>query len=150
MKIHEMWKEKMMSVMKTLYGTSLNYDALSRELDKIIEAKKDKFPDLFMRNLYIFLWSLLLLVPGIIKSFEYYMVTYLMAEFPDMSREEAFRLSKKMMMGNKMDVFILELSFFGWYILTAFTCGILGLFYVTPYVHATKAELYIKLRKNIY
>lgn len=52
MKIHEMWKEKMISTLKTLYGTSINCDALSKELDKVIESNKSKFPQLFMRNLY--------------------------------------------------------------------------------------------------
>ena len=103
---------------------------------------------LFLRNLYIALWSLLLVIPGIIKSYEYRMVTYLLAEYPDMTREEAFKISKEMMTGQKMDAFLLDLSFFGWYLLTAITCGIAGIFYVLPYVHATNAELYVTLRNQ--
>lgn len=104
----------------------------------------------FLRNLFIALWSLLLVIPGIIKSYEYRMVTYLMAEYPNMTREEAFRISKEMMAGQKMDAFVLDLSFFGWYLLTAVTCGIAGIFYVSPYVHATNAELYVTLRNQYF
>ena len=104
----------------------------------------------FLRNLFIALWSLLLVIPGIIKGYEYRMVTYLIAEHPEMSREEAFRISKEMMRGQKMDAFILDLSFFGWYLVAAFTLGIAGIFYVSPYVHATDAELYITLRNQFF
>lgn len=104
----------------------------------------------FLRNLYIALWSLLLVIPGIIKSYEYRMVTYLLAEYPNMTKDEAFRISKEMMTGQKMDAFILDLSFFGWYLLMAVTCGIAGIFYVSPYVHATNAELYVTLRNQYF
>ena len=96
----------------------------------------------FFRSLFIFLWSLLLLVPGIIKAFEYRLVPYLLAENPNMDRKEALETSKRLMYGNKMDAFVLDLSFFGWMILEALTLGLLGLFYVRPYVFATEAELY--------
>ena len=78
------------------------------------------------------------------------MVTYLLAEYPDMTKDEAFRISKEMMTGQKMDAFVLDLSFFGWYLLTAVTCGIAGIFYVSPYVHATNAELYVTLRNQYF
>ena len=104
----------------------------------------------FMRNLYIALWSLLLVVPGIIKSYEYRMVTYLIAEYPNMSREEAFHISKEMMRGQKMEAWLLDLSFIGWYLLVTITCGVAGIFYVAPYVQATNAELYITLRNQYF
>ena len=59
-----------------------------------------------------------------------------------MPREEAFLISKKMMMGQKWEAFVLELSFVGWIILSVITCGIVGVFYVEPYRQATFAELY--------
>ncbi|MGN1267230.1 MAG: DUF975 family protein [Dorea sp.] len=105
---------------------------------------------LFLRNLYTALWTLLFIVPGIIKSLEYRMVPYLLADDPDMPREDAFRISKEMMDGNKMDAFILDLSFIGWALLGAITCGIAGIFYVTPYIKATDAELFITLRANYF
>lgn len=104
----------------------------------------------FLRDLFIVLWMLLLIVPGIIKAYEYRMVTYLLAEFPSMSRQEAFRVSKEMMRGQKWNAFILDLSFIGWHILTGLTFGILGVFYVQPYVYATDAELYITLRNQYF
>ena len=104
---------------------------------------------LILRDLYIFLWSLLFIVPGIIKTYEYRMIPYLLAENPDLSREDAFRISKEMMNGHKMDTFVLELSFFGWSFLSVLTCYILLIFYVNPYLNATYAELYLAL-KQIY
>ena len=77
---------------------------------------------LFLKNLYIFLWSLLLLIPGIVKAYEYRMVPYLLADYPELSTEEAFRISREMMNGEKMNTFILDLSFIGWYILSGITC----------------------------
>lgn len=103
---------------------------------------------MFLRDLFTALWSLLFVIPGIIKSYEYRMIPYLLAENPDMTREEAFEESKRMMMGNKWNAFVLDLSFIGWEILNLFTLGILGIFYVNPYVYQTSAELYIKLHEG--
>lgn len=97
---------------------------------------------MFLRGLFIFLWGLLFVIPGIIKAYEYYMVPYLLAEYPDMTWQEAASRSRDMMYGNKMDTFILELSFIPWHILSGITGGIVGLFYVHPYIDATMAELY--------
>jgi len=103
---------------------------------------------LFLRGLYIWLWSLLLVIPGIIKSYSYRMVPYLLAEAPHLDQKRAFQLSMAMMHGFKWKAFVLELSFIGWHILNAFTCGILGLFYVEPYQHAARAEFYVAVRTS--
>lgn len=105
---------------------------------------------IFFRNLYTFLWTLLLFVPGIIKSYEYRMIPYILSDCPDMPRKEAFRISKEMMYGHKMNAFILDLSFFGWILLTIITCGIAGIFYVNPYIAATDAELFIAIREEYF
>ena len=97
---------------------------------------------MFLRDLYVFLWSLLLVVPGIVKSYEYKMVPYILAENPGMDRKEAFLISKQMMEGQKWEAFVLDLSFIGWNILSVFTCGILSVLYVEPYYQATIAEMY--------
>lgn len=102
----------------------------------------------FLRGLFIGLWTLLFIVPGIIKSYEYRMIPYLLAENPNMSRERAFQLSRQMMMGQKMEVFFLDLSFIGWWIASMFTCGIAGWFFVKPYKQAAMAELYAVLRMD--
>lgn len=100
---------------------------------------------MFLKSLYTSLWSLLFIIPGIVKMYEYRMIPYLLAENPNMSSSEAFRRSRQMMMGNKMNAFVLDLSFIGWNILASFTCGILNIFYVVPYKYLTDVELYVTL-----
>lgn len=97
---------------------------------------------MFFKGLYTFFWSLLFIIPGIVKSYEYRMIPYLIADNPDLSTDEAFRLSKEMMDGNKMAAFVLDLSFIGWNLLSIFTLGLLSIFYVNPYYNLTCAELY--------
>lgn len=104
---------------------------------------------MFFRNLFTFLWSLLLIFPGIYKHYEYYMVPYLLAEYPDMDRREAFQRSKELMDGNKFDTWVLELSFIGWLFLGALMCGI-GVIFVNPYYEATFMELYLNLKHHVY
>lgn len=101
---------------------------------------------MFFRDLYTVLWTLLLIIPGIVKSYEYQMIPYLLAENPQMTKEQAFAESKRMMTGQKWRAFVLDLSFIGWNILSALTLGILGIFYVQPYMDATHAALYEALR----
>lgn len=127
-----------------------------RNLNKPAEVKEIAFAydnnyletvkTIFLRGLFIFLWSLLLVVPGIIKAYEYRMIPYLMAEDPTMTKDRAFAESKRMMTGQKWNAFVLDLSFIGWYILSSFTLGILAIFYVAPYQSLTNAALYEKLR----
>ena len=105
---------------------------------------------MFLRDLYIVLWSFLFIIPGIVKSYEYLMVPYILAENPGMDRKEAFLISKQMMMGQKWNVFVLDMSFLGWRILEAITFGIVGVFYVEPYYQATMAELYAANRAMAY
>ncbi|MBS7007523.1 DUF975 family protein [Anaerostipes sp.] len=97
---------------------------------------------MFLRNLFTWLWSLLLLIPGLVKSYSYSMIPYILAENPSISRERAFEISRKMMDGQKFDAFVLDLSFIGWIILSILTCGILDVFYVVPYRQTTWAEFY--------
>lgn len=105
---------------------------------------------IFLRDLFISLWTLLLVIPGIVKSYEYLMVPYILAENPAMDRKAAFAISKRMMDGEKLKAFELSLSFLGWYFLSVFTCGIVGIFYVNPYVEATMAELYAYNKAKAY
>ena len=101
-----------------------------------------------VKKVYIFLWGLLFVIPGIVKAYSYRMVPYVLAEDPFISHNDAILLSRRMMDGNKLSVFVLDLSYIGWYFLTALTAGLLGIFYVNPYVYATDAELYRILRKD--
>ena len=103
---------------------------------------------LFLENLFIALWTCLLVIPGIIKMYEYRMVDYILADEPELSPRECLQRSKAMMKGNKWKAFVLDISFWGWTILSSVTCGILGVFFVNPYINATEAELYLVLRNN--
>lgn len=105
---------------------------------------------MFLRDLFTTLWSLLLVVPGIVKHYEYLMVPYIIAENPAMDYKEAFQISKQMMDGEKMEAFIMDLSFLGWYLLSAVTCGLLAIFYVNPYVQASLAEMYTFNKQKAY
>lgn len=102
---------------------------------------------LFLRDLYVFLWSLLLVVPGIIKALEYSQVEYLLAENPSLSTKEALERSKEMMDGNKWKYLVLLLSFIGWHLLSALTFGLLEVFYVHPYELLTEGAFYKAIRK---
>lgn len=124
------------------------------ELDELGYAFKNSYMNvvktLFLRGLFVSLWSLLFIIPGIIKSYEYRMIPYLLAENPDMDYREAFEKSKMMMTGQKWNAFVLDLSFIGWVLLGAVTCGILSVFYVNPYIYMTNAELYVALKENTF
>ena len=100
------------------------------------------------KNIYNLLWYLTI-IGGFIKSYEYRMIPYILADNPKIDRKEAFKLSKKMMKGNKWKTFVLDLSFILWNILSLITFGILNILYVNPYKAATVTELYITLRQNV-
>ncbi|KEI86938.1 DUF975 family protein [Clostridium botulinum] len=102
---------------------------------------------MLLRSIYTFLWTLLLVIPGIIKGYAYSMVPYILADNPSIGAERAIQLSNRMTDGEKWDMFVLDLSFLGWYILGMLALGI-GVIFVNPYVNSTKAELYLILRKK--
>ena len=99
------------------------------------------------RSVLTFLWTLLLIVSGIIKSYAYRLVPYILSDNPCISRARALELSDKMTDGDKMDMWILDLSFIGWYLLGTILLFV-GVLFVMPYENATKAELYLELRKD--
>ena len=101
---------------------------------------------LFFRDLYVMLWLVLFIIPGIVKIYEYRMIPYLLADNPNMSKQEAFRNSKAMMKGNKWRAFVLDLSFILWDILGVITFGIVSVLWVDPYKHLTDAALYNALK----
>jgi len=103
---------------------------------------------MLLRDLFIFLWSLLFIIPGIIKFYSYRMVPYILADNPNIGASRAIQLSKDMTYGHKWRMFVLDLSFlFGWYLLGLLCAGI-GTLFVNPYAYATGAELYLVLRQN--
>jgi uncharacterized membrane protein len=94
-----------------------------------------------LRSLYIALWTLLLVIPGIVKSYSYAMTPYILAENPDMTAAEAITRSKEMMYGHRWNLFCLEISFIGWRLLCLLTLGI-GNLWLRPYMQASGAAFY--------
>lgn len=97
--------------------------------------------------LFTWLWSLLFIIPGIVKGYAYSMIPYIMAENPDMNYQQAMKLSMHMTQGLKGDMFIMDLSFIGWNLLGLMLCGV-GIFFVRPYYAATIAEMYVFIRER--
>lgn len=103
---------------------------------------------MFFYDLYITLWSMLFVIPGIIKIYEYRMIPYILADNPEMDKKEVFAMSKAMMKGNKWRAFVLDLSFILWDCLSGITLGLVGTFWVAPYKLLTNAALYDALKQN--
>ena len=119
------------------------------EKSSVTEVLKGFFKNYFskslimlLKDIYIFLFGLLFIIPGIVKRYEYRMVPYLIAVNPQISSKEALSKSKKMMRGQKWRVFVLDLSFLGWDFLSILTIGIVGILYSRPYKYQTDAALY--------
>ena len=96
---------------------------------------------ILLMYVYTFLWTLLLIVPGIIKGFSYAMTPFILKDNPNMKNNEAIELSMAMMDGHKWDLFCLELSFIGWALLCILTLGI-GYLWLSPYMYASYAAFY--------
>ena len=102
---------------------------------------------LLLAGIKAFLWTLLFIVPGIIKSYEYSIIPYILADDPEISSKDAFKKAKQMMKGNKWRLFKLEFSFIGWFVLCVLTLGI-GTFFLIPYINAANAEFYVELKNK--
>ncbi len=102
------------------------------------------FLTLLLREIYIALWTLLLIVPGIVKSYSYAMTPYILQDDPDCKYDDAICRSMALMNGHKMDLFLLDLSFLGWAILCLFTLGI-GFLFLFPYWLTARAKFYEEL-----
>ena len=101
---------------------------------------------MFLRGLFEALWTLLFIIPGVVKSYAYRMVPFICAEDEDIDPVDAIKKSQEMMKGHKWEAFVLDLSFIGWHILGVLTLGILEVFYIMPYQYQTNAELYRALK----
>jgi uncharacterized membrane protein len=100
---------------------------------------------MFVMMFIIFFWTLFLIVPGIIKAYQYSQVFYIRAEDPDIGVFESLKLSKEMMKGHKAELFLLQLTFIGWIFLAPFTFGLIYI-YVIPYLSTTLACYYSALK----
>ncbi len=123
------------------------------EVDEVIENFKDKtfinmgFVSL-KTEITIMLWSFLFIIPGIYATYTYAAIPYILAVRPDVSFADAKNISKKVMDGHRMDLFVLELSFIGWDLLSSLTANIVGIVYVYPYKLATLTEFFSEIREE--
>lgn len=124
-------------------GKALDFNDLFSQFDRFGTG----FAQDFLRTLYTFLWSLLLIVPGIIAALSYAMTPFILEEHPELTASEAIARSKALMDGHKMDLFILHLTFLGWDILCALTANIGNLF-LNPYKNAAYAVFYREITQG--
>ena len=108
-------------------------------------SRFDRFGDGFclelLTSLYIMLWSLLFIIPGLVKAYAYAMAPFILEENPNMTPSEAIKASRELMDGHKFDLFCLHWSFFGWALLSVLTLGI-GSLWLNPYMNAATAAFY--------
>ena len=100
-----------------------------------------------LQTIFLTLWTLLFIIPGIVKIYSYSMTYYVLHDNPNLSASEAITESRRMMNGYKGKLFCLDLSFIGWFLLSALTLGLLG-FYVLPYYNAARARFYEALKNK--
>lgn len=98
--------------------------------------------------LFAFLWSLLFVIPGIVKTYSYALTPYILAKYPEVQAKEALKHSMKIMDGKKAELFVLQLSFIGWMFLSSLTFGLLGIFFVLPYAFITEYIWYKRTMEN--
>ena len=104
-----------------------------------------KLVSMLLVGIYTFFWTILFYIPGIVKTYSYAMTPYILLDKPELSANEAITDSRMMMRGHKMELYLLDLSFIGWILLSILTCGILFI-YVVPYMQAARAEFYRTLK----
>lgn len=98
-----------------------------------------------MIGIFTFLWSLLFVIPGIVKAYSYSMAYYIKVDHPEYDWHQCINASKEMMNGHKADLFVLDLSFIGWIIVGSCLCGV-GLLWVEPYMESARANFYESIK----
>ena len=148
------------SVISFVVSTTLTL-GLIKMMKDLMDGESIKFTDVFscfdlavkaswmqvLMSVKIFLWSLLLVVPGIIAAYRYAMAQYILLDNPELTASQCINASKEMMNGYKVDLFVFGLSFIGWGLLCGITLGIASI-WVAPFMAAAMANFYIHLRDN--
>ena len=138
------------------YALSVAFLNVSRtqcnpQLESMFTVYRDNFLKAFLvpllQGLFVFLWSLLFVIPGIIMAYAYSMAIYVANDNPELSAMDAIRKSRELMNGHKWDLFVLDLSFIGWIFLCLLTCGI-GFFFLAPYIEMSHVEFYRELTEQ--
>lgn len=128
-----------------------NLQSPDAPLDAITEGFSQygrTFLTLFLSDLYVALWCLLLLIPGLVKAYSYRLVPYLLKDEPDLSPNEVITLSRQLMNGHKWEAFVYDLSFIGWMLLGLLTLGLVNIFWTQPYKNNADAALYYAIRNS--
>ena len=140
-------------VLPMTYAVTVAFLSASREKAKpevasLFTIYRDNFSRAFLvpflMELFVCLWTLLFVIPGIIMAYAYSMAVYVANDNPELSPIEAIRRSKELMRGHKWDLFVLDLSFLGWILLSLLTCGI-GFIFLVPYIEMAHVEFYREL-----
>lgn len=124
-------------------GMKVNY----RNLTKGYHDFTRIFLTILLKGIYTLLWSLLLIIPGIVKSYSYAMTEFVLVDRPDLAYNEAIEESMRLMQGNKWRLFVLDLSFLGWALLCILTLGI-GYLFLAPYMEVAHAHFYADLKAD--
>lgn len=103
------------------------------------------FGTMFLKDLFLALWTMLFLIPGIIKGYSYMLVPYIIKDNPDLSATEVITRSRELMNGHKGEAFLMDLSFIGWYIVGALTLNLGNIFWTVPYHQSARARFYLEL-----
>ena len=122
-------------------------DDFNSLIDGVKEKPLDQLVLGLLLTIFVALWSLLFVIPGIIMAYAYSMAAYVKVDHPEYSPIQAIRASAELMRGHKWQLFVLDLSFIGWYLLSFVTFGLASL-WVAPYVAASRAEFYQELVKS--
>lgn len=136
----------------TIIGTVLGVAMIIGMVFVLEEAKLGEVAVVFVTVFVVLMVYVVIIaceIPYFIKCYEYMMIPYILADYPDMPRKQVFAMTKKMMKGEKWNAFVLNLSFIGWDLLSVCTCGILSIFYVEPYKYYTKAAFYKMLQQKL-
>lgn len=143
-----------LAMMPMLFGEMVYFLYVARHQDANWERLFDGFRNyknvfltILLQGIYASLWSLLLIVPGIVKMYSYSMTFYVMRDNPELSKNAAIERSMAMMEGHKLDLFLLDLSMIGWVILSILTMGV-GFFFLAPYIFTAHACFYDDLRSE--
>lgn len=146
-----------LSIIQFIFGGAVRQGYVSYLL-KLHRGEETELKDLFsqfnrfgdgfllalLEGIFVVLWMLLFIIPGIVAAFSYAMAPYIMLEHPELTPNECLKASKEMMKGHKGELFVLELTFFGWILLNTLTLGI-GSLWLNPYMNATHAAFYLDI-----
>ncbi len=149
------WIATLLVSLPLAYGFTIMLLNVMRGSDVKLDTMGEGFKDygrilgtMLLSSVYQFLWMLLLIVPGIIKGYSYALTPYLLKDHPELKFNAAIEESMRLMSGNKMRLFLLDLSFIGWFLLGLITFGIAFL-WVTPYWNTARAAFYEDLMKAL-